>query len=135
MGNGTNFDGQIYSMPLAGEWNIVYDAEFYDLDGNGSNEIIVNRVRESFQGWYIQILEFIDGEYIDSTSKFIQENVSNDNNWNVYLEISDYDNDGIIELRNNVPIQVEEHILLTSDNPIFFYHEWELIKGRLIKVD
>ena len=135
IGNGTNFDGQVYNIPLAGEWNQVYDADFFDLDGNGSIEIITNRIRESMQGWYIQILELVDDEYVDSTSKFMRENTSETGFWNVYLEIGDYDNDGVVELRNNIPRQVEEHELQYSPNPRFFYHEWELINGELLKVD
>ena len=135
IGNGINFDGDVYTIPLAGEWNQVYDADFFDLDGNGSIEIITNRIRESFQGWNIQILELVNDEYVDSTSKFMQENTSETGSWNVYLEISDYDKDGIVELRNSIPKQVEEHELLYSENPRFFYHEWELINGELIKVD
>lgn len=135
IGNGINFEGQVYTIPLAGEWDQVYDADFYDLDGNGSIEIITNRIRNSQKGWYIQILELIDGEYVDNTYKFMQENKSETGFWNVYLEISDYDKDGVIELRNNIPKQVEDHELLYSENPRFFYHEWELINGELIKVD
>ena len=54
IGNGINFEGQVYTIPLAGEWDQVYDADFYDLDGNGSIEIITNFIKINFLIFYIQ---------------------------------------------------------------------------------
>ena len=127
-GNGEDFNGEQTNLPLVSEWPQVYDAEFYDLNGNGSEEIILNRMRESQEGWYIQVLEKNGNEYVDSTEKFIDIYSSESDFWNVWLEIRDYDNDGIIEMRNNIPKALK-------NDARFKLHEWELINGKLIKVN
>ena len=127
-GNGEDFNGEQTNLPLVSEWPQVYDAEFYDLNGNGSEEIILNRMRESQEGWYIQVLEKNGNEYVDSTEKFIDIYSSESDFWNVWLEIRDYDNDGIIEMRNNIPKELK-------NNARFKLQEWELINGKLIKVN
>lgn len=127
-GNGEDFNGEQTNLPLVSEWPQVYDVEFYDLNGNGSEEIILNRIRESQEGWFIQILEKEEEEYVDSTNKFIDVNMSDSDFWNVWLEIRDYDNDGVIEMRNNIPKALK-------NDARFKLHEWELINGKLIKVN
>ena len=127
-GNGNDFTGEKSILPKVQGWPKVYDAEFYDLDGNGSEEIIFNRVSNTFDGWYIQILEKDGTEYIDNTEKFIDINSSETDFWNVWLEIRDYDNDGVIEMRNNIPKALK-------NDARFKLQEWELINGKLIKVN
>ncbi|MDA9331692.1 VCBS repeat-containing protein, partial [Flavobacteriaceae bacterium] len=138
-GNGSDFTGEVISLPTVEGWPEVYDVEFFDLDGNGTEEIIFNRnkFRDTYQSWYIQILEKVGDKYIDNTNKYIDinENVSGIEKYHTWLEIRDYDNDGIIEMRNNTPKQVEEHAQLYIPNNVLFYSEWELINGKLIKVD
>ncbi len=127
-GNGSDFNGTQINLPLVEEWRQVYDADFYDLDGDGIEEIILNRIRDSYQGWFIQILKKDGEEYIDNTNKFIDINMSDSDFWNVWLEIRDYDNDGVIEMRNNIPKALK-------NDARFKLHEWELINGKLIKVN
>ena len=79
-------------------------------------------------GETVQILEKDGEEYIDSTEKFIDVNSSLTDKWNVWLEIGDHDNDGTIELINNIP-----KALINDDR--FKLHEWKLINGKLIKVN
>lgn len=137
-GNGQDFTGPIKKIPNVVGWDEVYDADFYDLDGNGTEEIIVNRIPGSnARAWYVQIVELLDGEYVDSTEKFIDDfySDSGESFWNAYLEIRDHDNDGIVELRNNVPKEIEELNLEICSEGCVLHHEWELINGRLIKVD
>jgi len=127
-GNGNDFSGKEVRLPSIEEWHRVYDADFYDLDGNGIEEIILNRTNTSYEGWYIQIIEKNGEDYIDSTNKFIDINKSDSGFWNVWLEIRDYDNDGVIEMRNNIPKALK-------NDARFKLHEWELINGKLIKVN
>jgi hypothetical protein len=127
-GNGIDFYGELITLPLVEDWSMTYDVDFYDLNEDGNEEIILNRVRDSFEGWYIQILEK-DGEgYKDSTAKFIDVNFSETGFWNVWLEIRDYDNDGVIEMRNNIPKALD-------NDERFKLQEWELINGKFIKVE
>jgi hypothetical protein len=129
-GNGIDFNGIQTNLPLVEGWRQVYDADFYDLDGDGIEEIILNRIRDdiySYQGWFIQILEKEGESYIDSTEKFIDINKSETGFWNVWLEISDFDEDGVVELRNSIPEGIFD-----QDNK-WNYVEWELINGKLLK--
>jgi len=128
LGNGSDFNGSQINLPLVEEWRQVYDADIYDINSDGNEEIILNRIRDSYEGWYIQILEKDGNEYVDRTEKFIDVNFSDTGFWNVWLEIRDYDNDGIIEMRNNIPKA------LTNEER-FKLQEWELINGKFIKTD
>ena len=136
-GNGDNFDGNIKDIPTVEGWESVYDADFIDIDGNGKEEIVINRVNSGHTGWYIQIVELIDGAYIDNTQKFIDTYYSEDRMWISYLEINDYDNDGVIEMRNNIPLELQ--LFLEETNRIqedpYYMDEWELSNGRFIKVN
>ena len=123
-------------IPTVEGWESVYDADFIDIDGNGKEEIVINRVNVGHTGWYIQIVELINGAYIDNTEKFIDTYYSEDRLQISYLEIRDYDNDGVIEMRNNIPLELQ--LFLEENNRIqedpYYMDEWELSNGRFIKV-
>jgi len=63
--------------------------------------------------------------------------IKNDKMWISYIEIRDYDNDGVIELRNNIPLELQ--LFLQESGSIqeepYYMDEWELIGGKLIKVN
>ena len=135
-GNGNDFEGEIKDIPNVEGWEQVYDAEFIDINGNGTEEIILNRISmNNATEWYIQIIELIDGEYVDNTQNLIDIYTGTGSTWNVYLEVRDIDNDGVIELINNIPKAVDEKAVSEcNEPPCFYYHEWELSNGRFIKV-
>ena len=55
--------------------------------------------------------------------------------WISYLKIRDYDNDGVIEMRNNIPLELQ--LFLEENNSIqedpYYMDEWELSNSRFNK--
>lgn len=139
IGNNSGFQGKIYRLPRVEGWEIAYDADFFDFDGDNIDEIIITRAKNGMGdlGYYIQILQLVDNDYIDKTDTFIDTFYSNDKMWISYIEIRDYDNDGVIELRNNIPLELQ--LFLQESGSIqeepYYMDEWELIGGKLIKVN
>ena len=79
----------------------------------------------------------VDNDYVDATNTFIDTFYSNDRMWISYIEIRDYDNDGVIELRNNIPLDLQLSLQesgLILEEP-YYMDEWELIGNKLIKVN
>jgi flagellar biosynthesis regulator FlaF len=118
---------------------IAYDADFFDFDGDNIDEIIITRAKNGMGdiGYYIQILQLVDNDYVDATNTFIDTFYSNDRMWISYIEIRDYDNDGVIELRNNIPLDLQLSLQesgLILEEP-YYMDEWELIGNKLIKVN
>ena len=134
-GNGTNFLKSKKSLPSVSGFGICVDIDFYDINGDGIDEIILNRTGDPkngggfYMGWKVQILELINGAYIDSTDKYIDVSYGTESNWMYWLHISDYDNDGKIELFND-DLQTETSSYARP------YREWELVNGRfMLKTD
>ena len=95
-----NFTNCMYDyMPkynVRNGYGIVLDYEFYDVNSDGNDEIIVLRTGDNskfsdlsyYQGWAIQILEFTDGEYKDVTETFINGKSYNENfQWISWIDI------------------------------------------------
>ena len=111
-GNGTNFsDERSYILKDISSWGVVVDIDFYDLNNDGYNEIILNRTGgESgnwdlfYVGWRIQIFENISGSnFKDETEKYIDNYQDRNGRWTVWYRIHDIDNDGFIELFDDDP--------------------------------
>ncbi|MEX2345163.1 MAG: VCBS repeat-containing protein [Balneolaceae bacterium] len=132
-GNGYDFLGDYIALPTVYGYGIAVDIQFYDIDGNGKEEILINRTGDGstedgpggYEGWYIQVLERSGGEYIDSTGKFISGNSQESGSWLEWLNISDRNNDGIINLYSNE---------VTSEDPRPKV-EWELSNGKFVRIN
>ena len=72
----------------------------------------------------LKFLPSSNGEYIDSTDKFIDVSFGSSGNWMTWLHIGDLNNDGLVKLFND-----ELHGSNNSSAP---YREWELINGKFI---
>ena len=130
LGNGNDFNGKRINIPRVYEgtsvspYYTVYDIEFFDLDSDGIDELIINRTTENYIGWYIQIVKFTNDNFIDVTDTFINENENEIEDLITYLEIREIN---------------EEIILRTSrskncnSNDSFNYYEWKLIGNTLIR--
>jgi hypothetical protein len=124
-GNGMDFSGEIRMLPEVPLWELVMDIAFYDIDFNGTTEVILNRTKPNYQGWYIQIVEDVDGVLVDSTEKFIENYFNEFQNWNVWVYVGDFERNGTIELRNSSNPDVNHQN----------YLRWELIGGQFIRRD
>ena len=138
-GDGIDFiDNDYIRLPEANvnRQGLVSNFEFFDLNNDGNIEIILTRTgdglgeepnlpwneRNFYKNWSIQVLELSGNEYIDKTNEFI-DYYSGTEPWIKFTKIRDKDNDGVIEMFNNV----------NPFNDIDNYLEWKIIGGKLIK--
>ena len=108
---------------------VVTDFNFFDLDDDGMDEIIITRTGDMlpdtsnfYQGWSIQIIKQNGGNFTDMTNSFIENYYSEDGSWIRWGHFKDYDGDGKVEFYNTE--------LPNSSN----YLEWELNQGFLYRV-
>ena len=108
---------------------VVTDFNFFDLDDDGMDEIIITRTGDMlpntsnfYQGWSIQIIKQNGGNFTDMTDNFIENYSSQDGGWIRWGHFKDYDGDGKVEFYNTE--------LPNSSN----YLEWELNQGFLYRV-
>ena len=132
LGNQTgkfNTDQSIF-IPTVEGYALILDIDFYDIDGDGTLEIIINRagddldengqinsgfgfnesIGESYHygGYYIQVVKLINNQAVDVTNQYIQDNFYRafseacdpQSDWIRWLVIQDYDNDGNIDIFN-----------------------------------
>ena len=129
-GNGESFLRDIKTLPSVLGYGICGDIDFYDINNDGDIEIILNRTGDPengagfYTGWKVQILELTNGEYVDSTDKFMDVSFGSSGNWMTWLHIGDLNNDGLVKLFNDE--------LQSSNNSSKLYREWELIDGKFI---
>ena len=132
LGNQTgkfNTDQSIF-IPTVEGYALILDIDFYDIDGDGTLEIIINRagddldengqinsgfgfnesIGESYHygGYYIQVVKLINNQAVDVTNQYIEDNFYRafsdgcdpQSDWIRWLVIQDYDNDGNIDIFN-----------------------------------
>ena len=106
---------------------VVTDFEFYDISDNGKFEIIVSRTGDNtiensnfYRDWSVQILELINGNYVDATEKFIDV-YQGEGNWIDWIKISN-EGDKIIMQNGKYPQQDQ-------------YKKWELSNSKFIKIN
>lgn len=128
-GNGNDFEGDRINIPRVSEgtevspYYTVYDIDFYDLDSDGQEEIIINRTTENYRGWYIQIVKFENNQFIDVTDSFIENNKNSEDNFITYMEIREIN--GEVVLRTG-------RLSNCNDGDTAF-HSWKLIGDKLIR--
>jgi len=105
---------------------IVTDFNFYDLDGDNIEEIILTRTGDNqtdsnnfYNGWSIQVLKKSGTNYTDQTNSFINNFYEPTGSWIRWGHIRDKDNDGKVEFFN------------TGYPNALNYLEWELNAGFL----
>ncbi len=130
-GDGSTFLNGYKTLPSSEGYGIGVDIDFYDINLDGTLEIIVNRTGDPinglgfYTGWKIQILELVGGNYVDATDKFIDESSGVDSSWMYWLHIDDFDNDGVIELFN-------DDLKTEAKSSVRPYKVWDLVNGKFI---
>ena len=117
----------------------LVDIKIFDLDNDGNNEIIMVRsgselvngnLENFYDGWYIQIIKENNNQFTDITSSIIDGFYSDqiedycgnpENNWIYWLNISDLDNNGNLDIHNK----------MMANRP---FHRWEWNGSKFIKV-
>jgi len=117
-------------IPAISEWDIIIDINFMDINGDGLQDIILNRQGDgtgsqpAFYGLFVQILiQQSDKTFIDKTNTLINGNPiltypNMDWFWVDWLRIYDFDNDG------NKDIVTENK---------FFNIQWRNNNGTFVK--
>ena len=130
-GDGIDYVGnQTLRLPgssVSGQ-GVVTDFNFYDLNGDNTEEIILTRTGDNqtdpsnfYNGWSIQILEKTGTMYVDRTENFIDNSSNSSGSWIRWGHFSDKDNDGKVEFFNTAYPDSQDYL------------EWELNGGMLIK--
>jgi hypothetical protein len=101
-GNGIDFDSaRSTKLPNVFGWDIVIDFNFKDLDGDGTEEIILNRTGDNqnfYKGYRVQILKSVGKEYVDITDTIIKDYISETSKFNFWLRTEDIDKNGRVEI-------------------------------------
>tara|TARA_B110000240_G_scaffold80284_1_gene91542 strand:- start:118 stop:1578 length:1461 start_codon:yes stop_codon:yes gene_type:complete len=128
-GDGNNYVGnetlRLPKSSINGQ-GIVTDFNFYDLDGDNIEEIILTRTGDNqtdannfYIGWSIQILKKSATTYTDQTNSFLNNFYDATGSWIRWSHFRDKDNDGKVEFFN------------TGYSGTSNYLEWELNAGFL----
>lgn len=118
------------TIPTVSQWGIVIDINFFDVNGDGKEDLILDRQGDGtgsqklFHGLYIQILtQNPNGSFTDGTNTFITNNsvLTHDKLswfWVEWLRFFDADNDG-------------DKDLVTDDR--FYNLQWRNDNGKFTK--
>lgn len=78
-GNGADYNGSYTRLPKTGHkgMGVVIDYDFYDVDGDGRDEIIISRTGDpifgkNYEGWAIQVVKCEGRSFIDITDSVIR---------------------------------------------------------------
>lgn len=137
LGNGIDFMGGVIEIPGVSNYDFLFDFEIYDYNLDGDLDIIAYRIPDSesgshYEGWYMQILKNEGGSFIDVSSTDINDNSKfGGSYYPPFIDIADFDNDGIIELFNNAIDRNSDYMPCnTCVQPKL---EWELIDDKFVK--
>lgn len=139
LGNGVDFNNGIIDIPGVINYDFAFDFTVNDYDNDGDKDIIVNRIPDKdsgshYEGWYLQILKNEGGVFIDVTSEVINDNYYFGGTSSIdFMHITDFDNDGEIELFNNEIDRNSDYLPCPSCNEPRL--EWEIINGIFIKIE
>ena len=102
-GDGKTFNSENYTrFPKTNRWGfgLATDFDFFDIDGNGIEEVIISRTGDgradnsirSYRGWDIQILKREGRVFEDATSEFFSDSsIDVNDSWLVWLDIDEID--------------------------------------------
>ena len=101
-GNETgHYDGSRKTiLPGVDGRGIVVDIDVGDLDGDGNEDIVLNRTVEDpfYSGFYIQVLSGVGNRaFSDTTSQSIDYGTKEASNWIVWLRLVDINGDGYLD--------------------------------------
>ena len=80
---------------------MVIDFNFADMDGDGKEEVIVNRTGDNqnyYKGFRIQILKNIGNQYVDITNNILQDYESFSDKFIFWLRTEDIDKNGKLDI-------------------------------------
>lgn len=122
-------------IPKVDHFGVVLDFDVFDLDGDGSNELVVNRsggdagpngYNNFYNGWYLQIIKIDNKVATEISSSLIDINqfiptIPDNQQWIPWLRFGDFDKNGKIDLYS---------IKCSPIQPV----RWELQNKKLVRV-
>ena len=121
------------TLPGVTEFGIVVDIDVGDFDGDGINDVLLNRVgsppeRESYEGMYLQVLKGQEDRrtFSDVTESSIDNdellNIYNqpNNRWLEWLILQDWDFDGDLDIVVDDLRHTEKGLVLINDGEAVF---------------
>lgn len=103
-GNGNSFNvAKSIILPTIPKWGNIVDINFGDMDGDGIDEIILNRTQDvssgnNYWGYRIQVLKAFGDTYQDITEKIMENYYSFTSKWIVWIRVEDIDKNGKLDI-------------------------------------
>lgn len=137
LGDGVDFRNEVIEIPGVPNYDFAMDFAIYDYDKDGDVDIIVNRIPDQesgshYEGWYMQVLRNDNNNFVDVSSSDINNNSKwGGEIWISFIDVFDFDNDGIDELFNNTINRGTDN----KPHSAWFMPEleWEIINGKFIR--
>ena len=120
------------ALPKVTDFGIVVDIDVGDIDGDGINDLLLNRVgsppgRNSYDGGYFQLLKgqedrrtFLDVSETSIDNEALLDTYAKDGSWFVWLILQDWDLDGDLDiLVDNQPFPAQSFVTINQGQPLF----------------
>ena len=125
-------DSEASTLPEVTDFKIVVDIDVGDIDGDGINDLLLNRVgsppgRNFYDGMYLQLLRgqqdgrrFSDISEAGIDNRALLETYGKDGNWFVWLILQDWDFDGDLDiLVDNQPGDGNSFVMINNGQSLF----------------
>ena len=120
------------TLPKATDFGIIVDIDIGDIDGDGINDLLLNRVgtppgRSWYDGMYLQLLKgqedrrtFSDVSESSIDNEALLDTYGKDGSWFVWLILQDWDFDGDLDiLVDNQPAHQPSFVLINNGRSLF----------------
>ena len=114
------------------DFGIVVDIDVGDIDGDGINDILLNRAgsapgRDFYNGMYLQLLKgqedrrtFSDISEVSIDNEALLDTYGKDGSWFVWLILQDWDLDGDLDiLVDNQPGTGQSFVMINEGRTLF----------------
>ena len=120
------------TLPEVADFGIIVDIDVGDIDGDGINDVLVNRVgsppgRNFYDGMYLQLLKgqedrrtFSDITASSIDNETLLDTYGEDGSWFVWLILQDWDYDGDLDIVvDNQPAHQPSFVLINDGRSLF----------------
>ena len=125
-------DSTASTLPEVADFGIVVDIDVGDIDGDGINDILLNRAgsapgRDFYNGMYLQLLKgqedrrtFSDISEASIDNEALLDTYGKDGSWFVWLILQDWDFDGDLDiLVDNQPFPAQSFVMINHGLTLF----------------
>ena len=125
-------DSTASTLPQVADFGIIVDIDVGDIDGDGINDLLLNRVgtppgRSWYDGMYLQLLKgqedrrtFFDVSESSIDNETLLDTYGNNGSWFVWLILQDWDFDGDLDiLVDNQPGTGQSFVMINNGRSLF----------------